>query len=165
MNSIPARSTRCRFGVATRDATPPLDAYGRWWGAALHDQKRGVHRPLQSSAAVFAPVEGEGDPLVLVTIDNCVFRPPDDQALRAAIRKRAGLPDANLLLSPSHSHSSANINTALTHLPGGDQAQPFLDYSPGPSATRSKRRVMRWRPPGSPGAPENAHWPESGFLG
>jgi hypothetical protein len=105
-----------------------LHAYGRWWGAALHDQKKGVHRPLLTSAAVFAPISGEGDPLALVTIDNCVFRPGDDRSLRAAILERAGLPEANLMLSPSHSHSSANINTALTHLPGGDQAQPFLDY-------------------------------------
>jgi hypothetical protein len=105
-----------------------LNAYGRWWGAALNDQRTGVHRPLLTSAAVFAPIEGEGDPLVLVTIDNCVFRPGDDRALRTAIWERAGLPEANLMLSPSHSHSSANINTALTHLPGGDQAQPFLDY-------------------------------------
>lgn len=128
MNSLPARSTRCRFGVATRDATPPLNAYGRWWGAATKDHKTGVHRPLLTSAAVFAPMEGDGDPLALVTIDNCVFRPGDDRALRTAIWERAGLPEANLMLAPSHSHSSANINTALTHLPGGDQAQPFLDY-------------------------------------
>ena len=128
MRSIPARSTRCHFGVATRDATPPLNAYGRWWGAALHDQKRGVHRPLLTSAAVFAPIGNDGEPLVLVTIDNCVFAPQDERALRSAICDRAALSEAQLLLTPSHSHSSANINTALPQLPGGEEAQPFLDY-------------------------------------
>ena len=128
MTSVPSKSTRCRFGVATRDVTPPLNVYGRWWGAALHDQKLGVHKPLLTSAAVIAPIDGDGDPLVLVTIDNCVFAPQDEVALRARIRDRAGLPEANLLLTPSHSHSSANINTANPHLPGGDQAQPYLDF-------------------------------------
>jgi hypothetical protein len=88
----------------------------------------GVHRPLLTSAAVIAPIAGDGDPLVLVTIDNCVFRQPDESALRARILERAGLPEANLMLSPSHSHSSANINTAQKNLPGSEEAQPFLDY-------------------------------------
>lgn len=128
MSSVPAQSTRCRFGVATRDATPPLHAYGRWWGAALHDQKVGVHRPLLTSAAVFAPISGDGAPLALVTVDHCVYAAPDERALRAAILERTGLPEANLMVAPSHSHSSANINTSLPDLPGGELAQPFLDY-------------------------------------
>lgn len=128
MTSVPSKTTRCRFGVATRDVTPPLSVYGRWWGAALHDKKQGVHKPLLASAAVIAPIEGDGDPLVLATIDNCVFAWQDEAALRATIRERAGLPEDNLLLSPSHSHSSANINTANPHLPGGEEAQPYLDF-------------------------------------
>ncbi len=128
MTSVPAKSTRSRFGVATREVTPPLNAYGRWWGAAMHDQKVGVHKPLLASAAVIAPIEGSGDPLVLVTVDNCVFASQDEAALRARIRERAGLPEANLMLTPSHSHSSANINTANPHLPGGEEAQPYLDF-------------------------------------
>lgn len=128
MISVPAKTTRCQFGVATREVTPPLNAYGRWWGAALHDKKQGVHKPLLTQAAVIGPISGKGDPLVLVTIDNCVFAAPDEAALRATIRERAGLPDANLLLSPSHSHSSANINTSYTHLPGAEEAQPYLDF-------------------------------------
>ncbi len=65
---------------------------------------------------------------MLVTIDNCVFAPQDEAALRARIGERAGLPEANLMLTPSHSHSSANINTANPHLPGGEEAQPYLDF-------------------------------------
>lgn len=125
---IPSKNTRCQFGVATRDATPPLEAYGRWWGAALRDQASGIHRPLLTSAAVIAPIGGIGDPLVLVTIDQCVFEIRDEYALRATICARAGLPEAHLLLSPSHSHASANINTHLPDLPGGELAQPFLDH-------------------------------------
>jgi hypothetical protein len=125
---IASKNTRCQFGVATRDATPPMQAYARWWGAALNDQAKGVHRPLQTSAAVIAPIDGEGDPLVLVAIDQCVFEIRDERALRAAVRDRSGVPESNLLLSPSHSHATANINSHLAHLPGGELAQPFLDH-------------------------------------
>lgn len=128
MRSISSRNTRCQFGVATRDATPPLEAYARWWGAALADQASGVHRPLQTTAAIFGPIDGMGAPLVLVTIDMCGFESRDERALRAAICARAELPEDHLLLSPSHSHSSANIDSHLPHLPGGECAQPFLDH-------------------------------------
>jgi hypothetical protein len=105
-----------------------MGAYARWWGAALNDRAAGVHRPLQTSAAMIAPIDGAGDPLVLVTIDQCVFEIRDERALRAAIRDRAGIPESNLLLAPSHSHATANINSHLAHLPGGELAQPFLDF-------------------------------------
>ena len=29
--------TRCRFGAATRDVTPPVGIYARSWGAATHE--------------------------------------------------------------------------------------------------------------------------------
>ncbi len=127
MPSIPSKNTRCRFGASTRDVTPGLGVYARWWGAAMHDQAQGVHRPLETSALVIAPFDGNGEELVLVTIDYCVFEHDDEQALRATIRERAGIPEANLLLSTSHTHSSANANTKLGHLPGGEHAQAFLD--------------------------------------
>ena len=113
MPSIPSQNTRCRFGASTRDVTPGLGVYARWWGAAMHDQAQGVHRPLETSALVIAPFDGNGEELVLVTIDYCVFEHDDEQALRATIRERAGIPEANLLLSTSHTHSSANANTKL----------------------------------------------------
>lgn len=128
MKSVPAKTTRCQFGVATRDATPPLGAYARWWGAALHDHAHGVHRPLLTSAAVFAPIDGDGDPLALVTIDQCVFETRDEQALRARICQRANLPETHLLLTPSHTHASARLDTHQPGLPGGEYAQPFLDH-------------------------------------
>ncbi len=127
MPSIPSKNTRCRFGASTRDVTPGLGMYARWWGAAMHDQAQGVHRPLITSALVFAPLEDGGEELVLVTIDYCVFDSDDERALRATIRERAGVQEANLLLATSHTHSSANANTKLGHLPGGARAQDFLD--------------------------------------
>ena len=127
MKPVPSRNTHCRFGVATRDVTPPLDIYARWWGAAAYDQRVGVHKPLLTQAAVLAPIESDTDPLVLITLDNCVFAAPDERALRTAIRQRAGLPEANVLLASSHSHSSAKLDTSSPDIPGGDRVQPYLD--------------------------------------
>lgn len=128
MKTLPSRNTRCRFGVATRDATPPLNIYARWWGAATEDLRRGVHRPLQTAAAIIAPIADDGDPLVLVTLDNCVIAPADERAMRTALLEAAGLPEANLLLTSSHSHSSAKLDSSLTDLPGSELIRPYLDH-------------------------------------
>ena len=61
--------THCQFGVATRDVTPPVGIYARSWGAATHDVAEGVHRPFAATAAVFAPLDGDGPTLALVAVD------------------------------------------------------------------------------------------------
>ena len=91
--------THCTFGVATRDVTPPVGIYARCWGAATHDTAEGVHRPLTATAAVFAPLDGDGPTLALVALDIGWFQyAPDEQKLRAAILERTGLDEASLLI-------------------------------------------------------------------
>jgi hypothetical protein len=85
-------TTHCRFGVARRDVTPPVGIYSRSWGAATHDVAEGVHRPLTATAAVFAPLAGDGPTLALVALDVGWFPyGPDELGLRTAIRERSGL--------------------------------------------------------------------------
>jgi hypothetical protein len=63
----------------------------------------------------------------MVGLDQCSFQNfEDERALRAAIRERAGIEDANLLLNLSHSHASANTNSAIGDKPGGDLVAPYL---------------------------------------
>lgn len=121
--------TRCRFGVATRDVTPPVGIYARTWGAATHHVAEGVHRPFAATAAVFAPIAGDGPTLALVALDIGWFQyAPDEQELRAAIRRRAGLEEAALLISMSHTHAGANVNSQLDDKPGFELIQPYLDH-------------------------------------
>jgi neutral/alkaline ceramidase-like enzyme len=121
--------TRCRFGVATRDVTPPVGIYARSWGAATHDTAEGVHRPFAAGAAVFAPIAGDGPALALVAVDLGWFQYlPDERDLRAAILDRTGLEDAALLINMSHTHSGANVNSQLTDKPGSELIQPYLDH-------------------------------------
>ena len=66
-----------------RDVTPPVGIYRRSWGAATHDVAEGVHRPLTATAAVFAPLAGDGPTLALVALDIGWFQYAPDGA-RAA---------------------------------------------------------------------------------
>jgi Neutral/alkaline non-lysosomal ceramidase, N-terminal len=122
-------STRCRFGVATRDVTPPVGIYARSWGAATHDAAEGVHRPFAATAAVFAPLVGDGPTLALVAVDLGWFQHlPDERKLRTTIMRRTGLEEAALLINMSHTHSGANVNSQLTDKPGSELIQPYIEH-------------------------------------
>lgn len=122
-------STHCRFGVATRDVTPPVGIYARSWGAATHDAAEGVHRPFAATAAVFAPLGGDEPTLALVAVDLGWFQHiPDEQEFRAAILSRTGLDEAALLVNMSHTHSGANVNSQLADKPGGELIVPYIEH-------------------------------------
>ena len=121
--------THCRFGVATRDVTPPVGIYARSWGAATHEVAEGVHRPFAATAAVFAPVAGDEPTLALVAVDLGWFQYlPDERDLRATILRRTGLEDAALLINMSHTHAGANVNSQLQDKPGAELIQPYIEH-------------------------------------
>lgn len=129
MNQITYPYTRCKFGVAVRDMTPPVGIYHTAWGAATHDRAEGIHRPLTTTAAIFAPINGEGRPQALVAIDHGWFQNPDDErAMRKNILERTGLKDEELLINMSHTHATTNANSYLTDRPGGELVLDHLAY-------------------------------------
>jgi len=120
--------TRCRFGVATRDVTPPVGIYSRTWGAATHLTASGVHRPFAATAAVFEPITGDGPTLALVAVDLGWFQYlSDERELRATILRNTGLDEAELLINMSHTHAGANVNSQLADKPGGELIRPYID--------------------------------------
>jgi hypothetical protein len=121
--------TRCRFGVATRDVTPPVGIYARSWGAATHEVAEGVHRPFAATAAVFAPMAGDEPTLALVAVDLGWFQyAPDESELRATILRDTGLEEEALLINMSHTHGGANVNSRLVDKPGGELIQPYIEH-------------------------------------
>ena len=121
-------TTHCTFGVSGRDVTPPVGIYARSWGAATHEVAEGVHRPLTATAAVLAPLDGDGPELVLVALDiGWLQHAPDETGLRASIQQRTGLAEEQLLISMSHTHAGANANSQLADKPGIEMIQPYLD--------------------------------------
>jgi hypothetical protein len=125
-------TTRCRFGVARRDVTPPVGIYARSWGAATHDVAEGVHRPLTATEAVIAPLDGDGPMLALVALDlGWLQYAPDGRGLRDSIMERAGLAEPELLIAMSHTHATANANSQLADRPGVELIRPYLDRLAG----------------------------------
>ncbi len=121
--------TRCRFGVATRDVTPPVGIYARCWGAATHEVAEGVHRPFAATAAVFAPLAGNEPTLALVGVDLGWFQHlPDERKLRETIRRDTRLEESALLINMSHTHAGANVNSRLADKPGGELIQPYIEH-------------------------------------
>src|SRR6266536_2224434 len=103
--------TRCQFGIATRDITPPVGIYARSWGAASWDAAEGVHRPCLATAALIAPLEGAGAQterqFALVGIDLGWFQHlADAEEVHATICRRTGLRPEALLINMSHTHAS-----------------------------------------------------------
>jgi hypothetical protein len=121
-------TTHCSFGVARRDVTPPAGIYSRSWGAATHDVAEGVHRPLTATAAVFSALAGDGPTLALVALDVGWFPyAPDGLAVRTAVRERAGLGEAEVLIQLSHTHAGANTNSRLEGREGTELLRPYLE--------------------------------------
>jgi hypothetical protein len=120
--------TRCQFGVAVRDVTPPLGIYARSWGAAAHDVMDGVHRPFNATAAVFKPLD-DGPTLALVALDVGWFQELDDErALRAAVTERTGLAAPQLLINMSHTHAGPNMVSSASDKPGVEFVKPHLAH-------------------------------------
>lgn len=119
------------IGVARRDITPPVGMYARNWGV-LPDglTTTGTHRPLSATAAVFrAPSSGE-PPLALVAVDGSWFKDPADE--RDLIRRPAvealNLPEANLIIAYSHTHTGVSLSTSESVHPGGEKIEPYMRH-------------------------------------
>jgi len=122
--------TRCSFGVARRDVTPPVGIYARSWGAATHDVAEGVHRPFSATAGVFAPLaaDRDGPTLALVALDIGWFPYVEDwQAFNRSLLERTGLDESEILVQLSHTHAGANTNSSLQGRPGADLIKPYLE--------------------------------------
>jgi hypothetical protein len=132
MPHVDTPQSRCRFGVARCDITPPVGIYHRMWGAASHDRATGIHRPLTATAMAFRPLESgdersSSDEHVLVALDHCILWFGEMQALRRAVCEAADLDPQKLTVTFSHTHSAGLMGWEREGLPGGELIRPYLD--------------------------------------
>jgi len=114
------------IGAAECDMTPPVGIYSRNWGAALTDTASGIHQPLILCCITFQTAVNER-PLVLVSLDLCMWRnKEDEQFVRHEILNALGLDAANLMICLSHTHSSPSISREDAFKPGGGYIEPYL---------------------------------------
>jgi hypothetical protein len=84
---------QCLAGISRRDITPPVGIYHRMWGAALHDQATGVHRPLTATvlrlqslpkpiANGSADANSSANPKLLISLDHCILESPERRPSR-----------------------------------------------------------------------------------
>jgi hypothetical protein len=128
---ITSPQSRCRFGIARCDITPPVGIYHRMWGAAAHDRATGVHRPLTATAICFqalndAAVEGD-DEQVLVALDHCLLWAGELHSLTAHVCQAAKLDPRRLVVTFSHTHAAGLMGLERESLPGGELIRPYLD--------------------------------------
>src|SRR3984957_1842069 len=120
---------RGRIGLARRAITPPVGIYARAWGSAQHDVAEGVHRPLLATAMVFQSHSGATE-LILVTLDLIVLFQEEADKIRSAILQRLSLRPDQLILHPSHSHSTPFFLSRQVNKPGGHLIPPYLAALP-----------------------------------
>ena len=123
-------SSRCEFGIAFTDITPPVGMYHRMWGAAAHDRSTGIHRPLRATVVVMRPLDRSRQ-TVLVSLDHCLLRAPEMEALLSETCRLTGLSYSELLVTFSHTHSAGYLSRDRADCPGGDLIGAYLDSLPG----------------------------------
>ncbi len=121
--------SRCEFGIAWTDITPQVGMYHRMWGAASHDRSTGIHRPLRATVVVMQPLDHSRQ-TVLVSLDHCLLRAPEMEALLGETCRRTGLSRPELLVTFSHTHSAGYLSRDRTDFPGGELIGPYLDSLP-----------------------------------
>ncbi|MCA9101376.1 MAG: neutral/alkaline non-lysosomal ceramidase N-terminal domain-containing protein [Planctomycetales bacterium] len=114
--------SRCRFGIATGDITPPVGIYHRMGGAARHDRAAGVHRPLRATVVCFADVADTQRQLI-VALDHCIL----GEAELARVKGRIDAPGAAVTVVCSHTHAAGLLSLDRIDMPGGELIPDYLD--------------------------------------
>lgn len=126
VSSTPQAS--CKVGLARVDITPPIGIYHRMWGAAMHDQAEGVHRPLSATALLMEPLEeGAKGRQILLAIDHCLLDGEEMLRLRQGVASALGGQIEEVSICLSHTHGSGWMSRSRSHLPGGEKIGPYLD--------------------------------------
>lgn len=128
MNCVRTPQSRCRAAVGQCDITPPVGIYHRMWGAALHDQATGVHRPLEARLLWLEPWQSAaGQAQIIISLDHCILDGQELHAIRAAIATATEVAYDSVLITLTHTHGSGWMSRTRSHLPGGDKIGPYLD--------------------------------------
>ena len=118
--------SRCRFGLAQGDITPPVEIYYRMWGAATQDHATGVHRPLRATVTALGPLEGEGRQFI-IALDHCVMGRREMDDLLDAVCVGAEILREELFVVFSHTHAAGLMGLERSDLPGGEHIAPYLE--------------------------------------
>jgi hypothetical protein len=148
ITTVEVPTSRCRFGMARVDITPPAGIYHRMWGAARQDRATGVHQPLFATAVAWAELHdlAASAPFVLVALDHCLLWPAEMAELRAAVLDHVAIPPERLLITFSHTHGAGLIDRGRSHLPGGELLGPYFSELCRRAAACARQAVQQLAP-------------------
>lgn len=128
--AVETLQSRCRFGLAQADITPPVGIYHRMWGAASHDRSTGVHRPLTASAVAFGDLEQTGPDSrceqILILLDHVLLWPAEMDRMLERASRLSGVSRDSLLVVFSHTHAAGLMGFERESLPGGELIRGYL---------------------------------------
>ena len=128
MNAVSTPQARCRAAVARCDITPPVGIYHRMWGAALHDQATGIHRPLEATLLWLEPsAPSAGQPRIIVSLDHCLLDRSELANMRTAISTAMAIGHDEILIAVTHTHAAGFMSRTRGQFPGGELIGPYLD--------------------------------------
>ncbi len=130
MAHVHVPQSRCRFGIAVDDITPPVGIYHRMWGAAKHDRSEGVHRPLTATAMYFGPIGTSIDSTsyqVLIAVDHCLLGVDEVNLILDRAADHTGVRRDRMTITFSHTHAAGLLNLDRKDLPGGELIPAYLE--------------------------------------
>ena len=116
-------------GVARVDITPPIGIAHAGWGAQVHERAAGVDMPLTATALA---LRGGEQTVVIIDIDRGDLWDATAAAARQAISELTGLPESNIRLSYTHTHSGPILDRGWSSWVGGGGEMVALTSVSGP---------------------------------
>lgn len=130
MNSISHQrypALRASIGASRWDITPDLNVCAKNWGAAEHWFANGVHRQLTGTAIAIARLEGDDAPLLLISLELGWWRSRGDaDRFRQQLLDELELPDENLILHLTHTHSGPILDSEAPREARPETAHAYL---------------------------------------
>ncbi|MAG93846.1 MAG: dehydrogenase, partial [Planctomycetaceae bacterium] len=102
-----------QVGVSKVDVTPDYPIRLNGFGFR-REESEGVNQRIWVKALAIA--QGEGQPVVLLTLDSLGIRLPMLDKVAARLKERTELPRARIVLSFSHSHTTPKVNGASDNI-------------------------------------------------
>jgi len=115
-----------RAGVARTDITPPVGIAHAGWGAQTHERAAGVDLPLWATALALS--NGE-QTTVTLDIDLVYIWERDAAEIRDRISDLTGVPESNVRLMYTHTHSGPTMRRREGWIEEGSEMQgPYMDF-------------------------------------